>query len=132
MYTGKLPPVADKTRDFARELRKKSTDAERRLWARLRNSRMGVKFRRQEPIGRFICDFFCKEAGLIVELDGGQHLAEAQRRRDAKRTSLLNGLGFRVLRFSDRDVIKNLEGVLTAIMEEIGTPPSSPPQAGGE
>ena len=59
-------------------------------------------------------------------------MAEAQRRRDAKRTSLLNGLGFRVLRFSDRDVIKNLEGVLTAIMEEIGTPPSSPPQAGGE
>jgi very-short-patch-repair endonuclease len=90
---------------------------ERRLWYRLRGSQLGARFRRQQPIGPFVVDFVCLQARLIVELDGGQHLAEAE--ADARRTRFLEGQGYRVVRFWNHEVVENLEGVLTGIQEAL-------------
>ncbi len=100
----------------ARLLRRAMTDAERKLWARLRDRQlMGTKFRRQLPIAGYIADFATREAMLVVELDGGQHTPE----RDARRTADLEAAGFKVLRFWNNDVMEKLEGVLTIIAAEI-------------
>ncbi|MCP5371393.1 MAG: endonuclease domain-containing protein [Hyphomicrobiales bacterium] len=106
----------------ARALRRRSTEAEKRLWHRLRDRQLhGLKFRRQVPVGTYVVDFLCYENRVVVELDGGQHGDESTRRRDAVRTSFLQERGFRVLRFWNNDVLENLEGVLQAIG---GTAPS--------
>jgi very-short-patch-repair endonuclease len=100
----------------AQELRKKSTDAERLLWRHLRAKQLeGLKFRRQEPIGDYIVDFVCFDRSLIVEVDGGQHLQE--KAKDDERTRWLEGQGFKVLRFWNNDVMKNIEGVLRVIRD---------------
>jgi very-short-patch-repair endonuclease len=96
-----------------RRLRSVQTDAERRLWMRLRRHQLGVQFRRQHPIGPYIVDFCCVERMMVVELDGGQH--EDQRARDEARTQWLAGRGFRLLRFSDREALMEAEAVLTEI-----------------
>ena len=94
-----------------------SSDAERRLWMRLRRHQLGVQFRRQHPIGPYIVDFCCVERMLIVELDGGQH--EDQRAQDAARTQWLGEQGFHVLRFSDHEAPKETEAVLTEIQNRL-------------
>ncbi len=95
----------------ARQLRSTMTDAERTLWRALRRKQLdGHRFRRQHPIGRYIVDFFCPEAKLIVELDGGQHAEQAD--YDADRTEWLEARGYRVVRYWNPDVLGNLEGVL--------------------
>ena len=97
----------------ARRLRREATDAERRLWSRLRNRQLGgFKFRKQETIGRCIADFACVECRLIVEADGGQHRDEI----DSERTAHLNGLGWEVLRFWSNDILQNTDGVLEVIL----------------
>jgi len=99
---------------LARRLRKNRTDAECKLWSRLRRKQLeGVRFRQQAPIGRFVVDFLCPEALLIVEVDGSQHLGEKDRVRD----EWLTGEGYRVLRFWNNDVLKNTDGVVTAIFD---------------
>lgn len=104
--------------DRARGLRRSMTDAEQRLWRYLRNRRLiGKKFRRQHEIDRYIVDFVCPEAALIVELDGGQH-AEIMA-ADAHRTGRLESLGYRVLRFWNNDVLTNTEAVLGVILEAV-------------
>ena len=96
----------------AKELRRNSTDAERVLWRQLRAHRLvGYKFRRQQPVGRYIIDFVCFEKQLIIELDGGQHGTEYDQRRDA----YLVSRGYRVLRFWNPEVLANTEGVLEMI-----------------
>ena len=101
----------------ARSLRHNSTDAERLLWQRLRNRQLaGLKFRRQEPIGSFVVDFFCLERNLIIEVDGGQHAATEAQKRDAARTTWLEARSYRVIRFWNNDVIQNIEAVLDAIL----------------
>jgi very-short-patch-repair endonuclease len=91
---------------FARQLRSTATDAEIRLWSRLRRKQLnGFRFRRQHPIGAYIVDFFCPEAKLIVEVDGGQHNVEEE--KDEKRTSWLEERGYRVIRFWNNDVLSN-------------------------
>jgi very-short-patch-repair endonuclease len=98
----------------ARRLRRNQTDAERVLWFRLRARRFGGwKFRRQFPIDRFVVDFFCADAHLIVELDGGQHAVRTK--NDERRTKILEAMGYLVLRFWNNDVIKNIDGVLEEI-----------------
>jgi very-short-patch-repair endonuclease len=112
--------VCESPRDFARRLRRRQTDAERRIWARLRDRRLlGVKFARQVPIGSYIVDFCCREQKLIVELDGGQHVAHAD--YDAGRTAFLRALGYRVLRFWDNEALGNTDGVLQRIVEALTT-----------
>jgi very-short-patch-repair endonuclease len=99
----------------ARELRGKSTDAERKLWRRLRNRQLeGLKFRRQVPLLGFYADFYCESANLVVELDGGQHAAQTE--GDAMRTKVLQDAGILVLRFWNNEVLENLEGVLVEII----------------
>ena len=104
---------------FARSLRRNSTDAEQLLWQRLRNRQLaGLKFRRQVPMGPYVADFFCLKAGLIVEVDGGQH-ATAQD-SDAARTAWLESRGYRVIRFWNNEVIENIQGVLETIARMAG------------
>jgi very-short-patch-repair endonuclease len=118
-------------------LRTTSTDAEKRLWSRLRNRQLGgVKFVRQFPIGPYFADFTCREAMLIVELDGGQHAESAH---DVRRTAYLDAQGYRVQRFWNNDVLKNTDGVLAAIAAALAaadelplTPTLSPEGRGGE
>ncbi|MEX2034427.1 MAG: endonuclease domain-containing protein [Xanthobacteraceae bacterium] len=99
----------------AKRLRKSMTDAERRLWYRLRAHRFeGCKFKRQVPIGPYIVDFACLNHGLVVELDGGQH---AESDRDLARDEFLSAKGFRVLRFWNNDALKNSGGVLDEIVK---------------
>ena len=99
----------------SRALRRDSTEAEKRLWAILRNRNLnGWKFRRQVPIDTFIVDFCCIKAWLIVELDGGQHADEKQHYDDL-RTRQLKALGFRVLRFWNREVLRQTDGVTQEI-----------------
>ena len=107
-------PVAPATRDFARRMRHESTEAEDRLWQELRGRRLDqIKFRRQMPVGRFIADFVCAEARLIVEIDGSQH---ADSHRDRERDAELKARGFRVLRFWNDDVLKDLNAVCDTII----------------
>jgi|SRR5579875_962416 very-short-patch-repair endonuclease len=106
------------SRDRARSLRASATVAEGRLWQHLRNRRLkGAKFRRQYPVGRYIVDFFCVEARLVVELDGGGHDSEEQRRSDAVRDRYLANRGYRVLRFWNNEVVDNVDGVLERIAD---------------
>ncbi|WP_436409514.1 endonuclease domain-containing protein [Kaistia defluvii] len=120
----------------AKKLRRDQSDAEKKLWLHVRDRRLeGLKFRRQAPIGTFVADFACVEAMLIVELDGGQH-AEEQAGYDTRRTAYLQGLGYRVLRFWNADVLMNTEGVLTEIVRaareaEQGPHPNPLPEGEG-
>ncbi len=103
----------------ARAFRSRMTDAERKLWWKLRAKRLGVHFRRQVPQGRYYCDFACISAKLVVEADGGQHYTEKGEARDTKRDEFLSARGFTVLRFSDVDILTNIDGVVQEIMEHI-------------
>ena len=103
----------------ARELRQIRTDAEARLWAALRNRGLGGwKWRRQAPRGPYVLDFLCAEAGLVVEVDGGQHADQVA--YDARRTRYLETQGLRVLRFWNREVLTNREGVCLSILAACG------------
>ncbi|ATD66382.1 hypothetical protein CNR27_02070 [Luteimonas chenhongjianii] len=112
---------------FARSLRRESTDAERLLWFHLRDRRLGVKFRRQHPIGPYIVDFLSIEAALVIELDGCQH----QPHRDADRTRFLERRGHRVLRFWNHDLLVRTETVLEQILATIALTPTPLPEGEG-
>jgi len=113
---------------FARQLRRNMTDAERRLWYQLRDRRLlGWKFRRQAPIGPYIADFACVEAGLVVEVDGGQH----DPAMDAGRTRFLEARGFTTLRFWNNDVLTRTDAVLEAICAALPGPHPNPSPACG-
>jgi very-short-patch-repair endonuclease len=107
--------------DYARHLRNSATEAERRLWQHLRRRQLnGFKFRRQRPIGRYVCDFICLEAAVIVELDGSQHISEAA--YDERRDAFLRSNGFRVLRFWNDAVFEEPEAVVQTILEALNRP----------
>jgi len=106
----------------AKSLRANLTDAERKLWSHIRDRQlMGFKFVRQLPVGPFIADFACRDADLIVELDGGQH---AENARDEQRTAALAEHGYAVVRFGNGDVLTNIDGVLEAIAARLAKAPS--------
>jgi very-short-patch-repair endonuclease len=101
----------------ARRLRKRATEAETRLWSRLRSRQIAnLKFRRQHPLGNRIVDFFCQEAKLAIELDGSGHLTGHGQTSDLDREIELYEKGIRILRFYNHDIFSNLEGVLNAII----------------
>jgi very-short-patch-repair endonuclease len=120
-------PRTQKPISLARELRHRQTDAEKALWARLKNRQLdGVKFRRQQPLGPYIVDFASLERRIIVEVDGGQHNEPSSfpfeeegrgRERDGERTAWLKKRGYQVLRFWNNEVLMNMEAVLQRIME---------------
>jgi D-glycero-D-manno-heptose 1,7-bisphosphate phosphatase len=106
--------------EYARQMRKKSTDAELRLWSRIKNKKLGgYKFRRQHAADNYILDFFCPEANLAIELDGEQHYESDQLNYDEQRTQKLNLLGIRVIRFSDYVVLKDTGSVIRTIFREL-------------
>jgi len=112
----------------ARALRRNMTDAERRLWHQLRGRRFrGWKFRRQATVGRYIADFLCIEARLAVEIDGGQHSPEIDRRR----TAFLEAQDLKVLRFWNAEVLENMPGVLWTIDQALCAGTAYPSPAGG-
>ena len=104
----------------ARELRRDSTVAERKLWEQLRNRQLGgLKFVRQEPVGPYIVDFVCRAAKLIVEVDGATHSTGEEQARDARRTAFLRGEGYRVIRVQTIEVVEAMDGVLRTIEEAV-------------
>jgi len=103
-------------RNKARNLRKNQTPAESLLWSKLRSRQLsGFKFRRQHPLDRYILDFYCSEAHLAIEIDGGQHADDATLKRDNLRTEYLNENGIHVIRFWNDDVLKHLDEVIAEI-----------------
>jgi very-short-patch-repair endonuclease len=106
----------------ARRLRRGATEAETRLWRGLRDAFPAVRFRRQHPVGRYVADFACPAEKLVIEVDGGQHATQEE--ADAVRTSAIALRGYRVIRFWDGDVIRNMSGVLEAISREMSRPQS--------
>jgi very-short-patch-repair endonuclease len=121
-----MPPKVSTPKMMRRagELRQNQTEAEAKLWARLRAHRMaGVQFRRQHAIGNYIVDFCSPRRKLIIELDGSQHIDQAD--YDVERTKHLEAKGYRVLRFWNHDVMNNVDQVLTCIWDELnkGTVP---------
>jgi very-short-patch-repair endonuclease len=106
-----------KARVNARALRRDMTDAERKLWSGLRGEQLGVKFRRQHPLGNYIADFACLEPKLVVELDGSQH-ADNQA-YDLARDAFFKAQGFAVLRFPSNAPFQNFDGVLSAILHQL-------------
>ena len=109
-------PVTRRTNPQAAMLRRDMTRAERAMWFALRDRRLdGFKFRRQASMKAFVVDFLCLEARLVVEIDGGQHTPEF----DAQRTATVEGAGFEIVRFWNNDVIGNLDGVLTTLIDRL-------------
>ncbi len=109
------PMQYDLLKTYAEENRKNPTEAESVLWEALKAKGIGAKFRRQHIIGDFIVDFFCNEANLVIELDGGYHNMPAQMKSDAERTSVLKAMGYTELRFKNEEVISNIDTVLKTI-----------------
>jgi len=108
---------------FARLNRQGQTEAEAILWKCLRNRRLdGFKFRRQHPINHFIADFFCLECNLVVEVDGDYHNEPEQRQYDERRTFELNELNIKVIRFTNQEVVENLNFVLKEISNHLKSP----------
>ena len=114
---------------FARALRRQETNAEQQLWKELRNRQVdGWKFKRQVPHGRYILDFFCVDAALVIEVDGFQHVEERVA-HDVERTAYLEGEGVRVLRLTNSDVLDNMDGALETIYLALGKRPAPSPGA---
>ncbi len=121
----KLQHVTGGKRTASRQLRQSQTEAEAVLWSRLRNSALGVKFRRQQVMQGFIVDFYCDSAGLIVEADGGVHLENPE--NDRERNAILTAKGFRILRFTNAEILTETDRVLEEIRRAITSPPASSP-----
>ncbi len=109
------------------------TDAESHLWAKIRMKQLkGYQFYRQKPIGDYIVDFLCPRAKLVVEVDGSQHFSDEMTEYDRIRDEYLRILGLKMLRFTNTEVLKNTDGVVERIIENMGEIPLSPPFPKGE
>ena len=111
-------PYNKKLKSRARELRKNMTKAERLLWSKIRRKQLlDYQFYRQKPIGNYIVDFYCPKANLIIEVDGGQHFHKEPKEYDEQKNAYLEGLGFHVERFSNYDVLVDIEGVVSYLFD---------------
>jgi very-short-patch-repair endonuclease len=107
----------------SRELRNNMTDTERVLWSKLRRKQLkGYQFYRQKIIGNYIVDFYCAKAKLVVEVDGAQHYSEEMLEADKQRDDYLRGSALTVIRFSNLEVQKNLDGVVERVLECLESP----------
>lgn len=114
--TKKLARIPKRLKESARNLRKNETRAEEVLWEALRDRRFaGVKFRRQRPVGKYIVDFYCHSAKLVIELDGAVHDLPGQKERDLLRQAEIEAMGYRVIRFSNQRIFRDLDRVLNEI-----------------
>ena len=127
-----------KLKQIARKLRSSQTGAEQLLWSRLRRRQLeGVQFYRQCPIGRYVVDFYAPTVKMIIEVDGGQHYETAKRALDVVRDEYLRSIGLCVLRFSNLDVLRELDNVLEVILRAVHestlvNPPRPPFTKGGD
>jgi len=113
-------PYDRRLRDRSRQLRKNMTAAERFLWSKIRGKQLkGCWFYSQKTVGEYIADFYCPRAKLVVEVDGGQHYYDENIEYDKVRTEYMAGLGLRVLRFTNIEVLTNIEGVIEVIERHI-------------
>ena len=104
----------------ARELRKNMTEAEQLLWSKLRRKQIkGLQFYRQKVIGNYIVDFYCHQAQLVIEVDGGHHFTRKGKESDHSKDTYLKDLGLCVLRFTNQEVLENVQGVVEEIMNTI-------------
>jgi len=115
--------VDNRLTDTAQRLRANPTEAEKRLWARLKGRQLGVAFTRQCRIDAYVVDFACRSARLAIELDGGQH---AESTADIMRTKAIEACGYRIIRFWNNDVLANTEGVVQTILTEIAIAQNRP------
>lgn len=110
-----------KNTNIARILRKNLTSQEKTLWNILRNHQFyGYEFRRQYPIANYIADFICREKKIIIEIDGGQHNQDKNIKYDLHRTEIFHNLGYKVIRFWNCDIDKNIDGVYETLKKEFG------------
>lgn len=116
------PPSKGMLRDRARGMRKQPSRAERAVWEIVRDSRLGFKFRRQRPIDRYIADFACMEAKLIIEVDGASHDVNDQIEYDAERTERLIALGWRVIRIRDTLALSDASAAAALVTEALRQP----------
>ena len=120
-----VPKLAEMSVPVARKLRKRLTDAERRIWSRLRLRQLdGLKFRRQAPLGPYVVDFVCFEQKLIVEVDGSQHAVVTRQERE--RAAWLESQGFRIVRIWNNDALQNTDGVVEHILRCLALPHPPP------
>ena len=115
VYYGLLKRFAEENRNF-------QTEAEKSLWHHISNNKIGLHFRRQHIIGCYIADFVCLKKSLIIEVDGGYHSQEKQIINDYLRTQDLERMGFKVMRFSNEEIMTNISNVLDTIFNEIAKP----------
>jgi cyclase len=116
MYYGATPDIFKK----AKELRRYETEAEKRLWSMLsRNQMLGLQFRRQHPINRFIVDFYCAKIKLVIEVDGNIHDIPENKVYDIGRSQILNDFGITVIRFSNDQIIDGIKNVIETIKETV-------------
>ena len=121
MKTDRIRGSTPNIEQSARSLRQNQTPAEKHLWNALNNKQlMGLRFRRQHPVGRFILDFYCPAQKLVIEVDGGIH--DLRQEYDAERTQEIERYGYQVLRFRNEEVLGDLEWVLESIVKAIEIP----------
>ncbi len=100
------------------------TEAERKIWTKVRRKQLKeFQFFRQKPIGNYIVDFYCPKARLIIEIDGGQHYETHNKISDRKRDLEFKNLGFKVIRFTNLDILRNINGVMEEIYKILPNPP---------
>ncbi|QSB00315.1 endonuclease domain-containing protein [Methylomonas sp. EFPC1] len=119
---------------FSRNLRSNMTDAEQLLWSKLRRKQiLGLPFYRQKPLANYIVDFYCAAANLVIELDGSQHFQAEHQVKDAERDRVLESMGIVVLRFDNRQVLTELDAVMSVVFSTVQKqiPPSPPFAKGG-
>ena len=126
------PDRYDILKAYVKDNRKKPTEAEDALWQLLRGKALGVKFRRQHAIGDYIADFACLSCSLVVEVDGGYHLETNQQEIDQIRTEYLESKGFSVIRFTNEEILQNIDHVKNRIVEALNSPSNSPSTGGGQ
>lgn len=114
-------PYRKELKGVAQKLRREQTPAEYKLWGKIRGDQLGVRFYRQKPVADFIVDFYCPTYRLVIEADGHQHF-NAGKSSDEQRDMTLNKLGLTVLRFTNRDILTNINGVLDIICRHIESP----------
>lgn len=114
-----LPPYTQKALQITKMLRRNTTVHEKIMWKHLRKQRLGYKFRRQVPVGKYVVDFICIELGLAIEIDGGHHYEIEQMKKDMKRTQYLEGVGIKVVRFNNHQVSTNIEGVIEKLIDAV-------------
>ena len=111
----------------SRKLRNRMTDAEMLLWSKIKRKQLrGIQFYRQKPIGNYIADFYSFKAKLVIEIDGSQHYEKENKEKDKIRDDYFKKLGLNVLRFNNLEVLKNIDGVIEKICEEVNPTQKSP------